>query len=61
MANFFQNNYTVLKGDSLFKIAIKFNIKASKLMVVNNLLSDTLYEGQVLKVPSNLEGLENAR
>lgn len=30
-------------------------------MVINNLLSDTLYEGQVLKVPSDLEGLESVR
>ena len=70
LSDVFKGTYVVQKGDTLFKLGMKFNIKASKLQIVNNLLNETLYEGQVrqlrftfqvLKVPSDLEGLESIR
>ena len=52
-SNISTSNYTVLKGDSLYKIANKFNTSVSDLIRLNNLTSNTLSIGQVLKVPSN--------
>jgi LysM repeat protein len=43
--------YTVKKGDSLWKIARRFDIKVNDLKRLNNLKSETIFEGQVLVVP----------
>ncbi|MBF2545118.1 1,4-beta-N-acetylmuramoylhydrolase [Listeria seeligeri] len=42
--------YTVVKGDSLWKIATKYNVSVANLKSWNNLKSDNIYIGQKLKV-----------
>lgn len=44
------SDYVVKKGDSLFGIASKFDISVSDLRKWNNLNSDTIYVGQLLRV-----------
>lgn len=44
--------YTVQKGDSLWSIANKLGVSVDELKRVNNLTSNTLQIGQVLKVPN---------
>jgi len=46
-------NYTVKKGDSLYKIANAYNTSVSAIQNLNNLKSNTLSIGQILKIPSN--------
>lgn len=43
--------YTVKKGDSLYSIASKFNTNVSTITNLNNLTSNNLSIGQVLKIP----------
>lgn len=45
--------YVVKKGDSLWSIASKNNITVSKLKSLNNLSSNTLQIGQLLKLPTS--------
>lgn len=52
-SNIETKNYTVVKGDSLYKIATKFNTSVSDLIRLNNLTSNNLSIGQILKVPIN--------
>lgn len=52
-------NYVVVKGDSLYKIAQKFATTVDKLKFINNLTTDALAIGQVLKIPVNKEVNEN--
>lgn len=47
-----QEIYTVKKGDSLWKIANKYNTTMEKLKSVNNLKTNTLSVGQKLVIPS---------
>ena len=49
------NNYIVKSGDSLYKIAKLFNTSVSEIKDLNNLTSNLLSIGQVLKIP-NSEG-----
>lgn len=45
-------NYTVKKGDSLYKIANTYNTSVSTIQNLNNLKSNSLSIGQVLKIPA---------
>ncbi len=44
------SNYTVKRGDNLFRISRTYNTSVSELKRLNNLSSDTIYVGQTLKV-----------
>ncbi len=46
------SDYTVVKGDSLYSIATKFNTTVNEIKSINNLTSNTLAINQVLKIPS---------
>ena len=43
-------NYQVKKGDSLYSIAKKYNTTVNELKTKNNLISNTLNIGQILKI-----------
>ena len=47
------NSYIVKKGDSLYSIAKTYNTSVDKLKEINNLTSNALAIGQVLKLPSS--------
>lgn len=46
--------YQVKNGDTLYKIAKDFNISVDELKAINDLVSDDLFVGQLLNVPSGL-------
>ena len=46
------NTYTVQKGDSLWSIAKKYNTTVEELKAANNLSSNLLSVGQILKIPT---------
>lgn len=43
--------YTVKSGDTLYDIAIKYKVSVAAIKTLNNLTSNTLHVGQVLKIP----------
>jgi len=47
--------YVVVKGDSLYKISKKYNTSVNEIKKLNNLNSDLLSIGQLLKVPNNID------
>lgn len=47
--------YTVQRGDSLYSIARKFNTTVDELKRVNNLTTNSLNVGQILKLPTEIE------
>lgn len=44
-------SYSVIKGDSLYKVAVKFKTSRATLRTLNRLTTDTLTVGQVLVLP----------
>lgn len=58
-----ESTYIVKKGDSLYSIANKYNTTVDELKRINNLTSNILSIGQILKLPSdkanNVENEEN--
>jgi len=50
------NNYKVQRGDSLYSIAKKFNTTVDELKRLNNLSSNSLAIGDVLKIPTSSMG-----
>ena len=53
-----QTTYTVVKGDSLYKIAQKFNVTVQDLIDLNNITSTNLSIGQVLQVKGTVPSKE---
>ena len=53
--NVASDTYIVKKGDSLYSIARSYNTSVDKLKEINNLTSNALAIGQVLKIPSSNE------
>ena len=52
-SNIDDNSYIVKKGDSLYSIARTYNTSVDKLKEINNITSNALAIGQVLKLPSS--------
>ena len=52
----FDNEYIVKKGDSLWSISNKYGISVDDLKVANNLKSNLLSIGQILKIPEVSKG-----
>lgn len=48
------NEYIVVKGDSLYSIAKKYNVSVSELLSFNNLKNSNLYVGQKIKIPKSI-------
>ena len=51
---FEEDTYIVQKGDSLFAISQKYNTTVDELKKLNNLNSNTLSIGQILKIPKEI-------
>jgi len=49
-------DYIVIRGDSLYSIAKKYNTTVDKIKSLNNLNSNNLTIGQILKIPSSDNG-----
>lgn len=47
-----KNTYTVVSGDTLYSIAKKYNTTPTELKKLNNLITNSLSIGQVLKIPN---------
>lgn len=50
------SQYTVVRGDTLYSIASRYNTSVSQLKSSNGLSSDTIYPGQRLQVPGSTTG-----
>ena len=49
--------YIVQRGDTLFRIATRYNVSMSTLAIVNNIMSvDRIYVGQKLTIPVDADG-----
>lgn len=51
------SEYTVKNGDTLYKVATNYNTTPEELKRINNLNSNTIFLGQVLKVPTTNENI----
>lgn len=50
-----QSVYSVAAGDTLFTIATKFNTTIDQIQKANNLTTDMIYVGQLIKIPTQSE------
>lgn len=57
-ANPLEGTYVVKSGDSLYKIAAQYATTVNELKALNNLTTNNLSVGQVLKVPTNTSQIE---
>ncbi|MAI41210.1 MAG: N-acetylmuramoyl-L-alanine amidase [Candidatus Azotimanducaceae bacterium] len=48
-----QTTYTIVRGDTLSKIANRYQIEAEKIKLTNGLVNDKIRVGQVLKIPAS--------
>lgn len=55
-----QNTYVVKAGDTLWSIANRFNTTVEELMRLNNLSSDLIAVGKVLRIPSTTKTSSNS-
>ncbi|RIY35711.1 LysM peptidoglycan-binding domain-containing protein [Psittacicella gerlachiana] len=46
-----ETTYTVVKGDTLYRLADKFGVSYKQLVELNNFKTDNIYVGQKIKVP----------
>ena len=53
------NTYTIQKGDSLYRIALKYGTTVDKIKKLNNLTDDSLKIGQILQIPEKEGEKEN--
>ncbi len=53
------NTYRVRQNDSLFKIAQKFGVTQNSLKATNGLQSNTIYTGQILRIPTTPATTQN--
>ncbi len=51
-ANAGEQSYTVVAGDVLTSIAVKFDVPSAQIRTLNNLTTDTLQIGQKLRIPA---------
>ena len=51
----FDNEYVVKKGDTLYSIAKKYNTTVNEIKSINNLKTNTLSIGQILKIPELID------
>ncbi len=49
------DEYTVVQGDTLYKISQKFGSSVGDIKTANSLIGDTIYTNQVLSIPLNKE------
>ncbi|WP_425514034.1 cell wall hydrolase [Clostridium frigoris] len=54
------NTYKVVSGDSLYFIAKRYSLPLDEIRKANNKWSDTIYPGDVFKIPSNSENDKKA-
>ena len=54
-----KNTYTVVSGDTLYSVAKKLNTTAEEIKKANNLMSNNLSIGQILKIPDSQQKVEN--
>ncbi|MGC8796367.1 LysM peptidoglycan-binding domain-containing protein [Thermodesulfovibrio sp.] len=57
----FAQTYTVKKGDSIYKIAEKFNVSVNEIKKANNLKSNKLQIGMKLQIPEKNEKKSNSK
>jgi len=53
----YELTYTVKQGDNLYDIAARYGISVTELKNYNNLISNLLNVGQILKIPTATEGI----
>ena len=49
-----EDTYTVQNGDTLYKIANNFNTSVDEIKILNNLISNILTIGQIIKIPTTI-------